>query len=61
MGLLPSRVEVALFALLAVACAFIVAISPSRDYALMFATMPLFAIAIAMGGRRRALARRRAR
>jgi hypothetical protein len=61
MGLLPSRVELVVFAIMAVACAVVVAIAPSRDYAMMFATMPLFAIAIAMGGRRRALARRRAR
>ena len=61
MGLLPSRMELAVFAFMALACTVVVAIAPSHDYAMMFAAMPLFAIAIAMGGRRRALARSRVR
>ena len=61
MGLLPSRMELAVFALMAVACSIVVALVPEHDYAMMFAAMPLFAISIAMGGRRRALARSRAR
>lgn len=49
---LPSRYELAIFALMALVCAAVVALAPKRDYALMFAAMPLFLVSAVMGFRR---------
>ena len=59
--LFPVRVELAALAMMSVSCAAVVAIVPSHDWAMMFAAMPLFAIAIAMGGRWGVQVRSRAR
>jgi hypothetical protein len=49
---LPSRTELAVFALMAVACAAAVSLFPKHDYAMMFAAMPLFLVSAVMGLRR---------
>jgi hypothetical protein len=49
---LPSRVELAVFAVMAVACAAVVSLVPKHDYAMMFAAMPLFLVSAVMGLRR---------
>jgi len=49
---IPSRYELAILAAMAVACAAVVGLAPRHDYAMMFATMPLFTVAALMGLRR---------
>jgi hypothetical protein len=49
---LPKLVELAAFAVMALICTLVVAASPKRDYAIMFAAMPLFFICSMMGLRR---------
>lgn len=49
---LPSRIELGIFAFMALACTAIVAFVPKHDYAMMFASMPLFAVSAVMGLRR---------
>ena len=46
---LPTPFDVALFVTLAVLCAAVVEVSPSRDSALFFASVPLFLICAIMG------------
>jgi len=52
MNRIPGRVELAVFALMAVTCAAIVSLFPKHDYAMMFAAMPVFLVASIMGLRR---------
>ena len=49
---LPNRFELVIFALMALACTAVVGLSAKHDYAMMFATMPLFTVAAVMGFRR---------
>jgi hypothetical protein len=49
---MPSRLEFGIFALMALACAAVVALFPRNDYAMMFAAMPVFLVAAIMGLRR---------
>ena len=56
----PRLVEVAAFAVMALLCTLVVALSPKQDYAIMFSSMPLFFICSMMGVRRN-LRRARAR
>jgi hypothetical protein len=49
---LPNRVELGIFALMALVCTAVVGLSAKHDYAMMFATMPLFTVAAVMGFRR---------
>jgi hypothetical protein len=49
---LPNRVELAIFAAMALVCAVVVTLIPKHDYAMMFASMPLFAVSAVMGFRR---------
>ena len=51
-GRIPNRLELGIFALMAVACAAVVALFPKHDYAMMFASMPLFLVSSIMGLRR---------
>jgi hypothetical protein len=51
---LPKLAEVALFAVLALVCAAIVALSPRQDSAIFFASVPLFLVCAWMGLRRKA-------
>jgi len=49
---LPNRIELGIFAGMALVCAIVVTLIPKHDYAMMFASMPLFAISAVMGFRR---------
>jgi hypothetical protein len=49
---LPNRIELGIFAFMALVCTAIVALVPKHDYAMMFASMPLFAVSAVMGLRR---------
>jgi NADH:ubiquinone oxidoreductase subunit 6 (subunit J) len=49
---IPGRYELAIFALMAIACAAIVSLVPKHDYAMMFIAMPLFLVSAIMGLRR---------
>jgi hypothetical protein len=49
---LPNRFELGIFAVMALLCAVVVALVPKHDYAMMFASMPLFAVSAVMGLRR---------
>jgi hypothetical protein len=49
---LPNRIELGIFAAMALVCAIVVTLIPKHDYAMMFASMPLFAISAVMGFRR---------
>jgi hypothetical protein len=49
---IPSRLELGIFALMAVLCAAVVSLFPKHDYAMMFATMPVFLVSAVMGLRR---------
>ena len=49
---LPKPVEIALFVVLALICATVVAASPKKDSALFFASVPLFLICALLGNRR---------
>ena len=49
---LPNPVELGIFAAMALVCALVVTLIPKHDYALLFASMPLFLIASLMGFRR---------
>ena len=51
---LPSPIEIALFAAMALICAAIVIACPQRDSALFFASVPLFLVCALMGFRRNA-------
>jgi len=46
---LPNRIELGVFAVMALICAVVVGIIPKHDYAMMFAVMPLFAVSAVMG------------
>ena len=48
----PRLVEVAAFAVMALLCTLVVALSPKKDYAILFSSMPLFFICSMMGMRR---------
>ena len=52
MNRIPGRLELAIFALMAVTCAAVVSLFPKHDYAMMFAAMPVFLVAAIMGLRR---------
>ena len=49
---LPNRIELGIFAAMALVCAIVVTVIPKHDYAMMFASMPLFAVSAVMGFRR---------
>jgi hypothetical protein len=49
---MPSRLELAIFELMAVTCAAVVSLFPKYDYAMMFVSMPVFFVAAVMGLRR---------
>jgi hypothetical protein len=46
---LPNRIELGIFAALALICTAVVALVPKHDYAFMFAVMPVFFVAAVMG------------
>jgi len=46
---LPPRQYVAIFAVVAVACAFIVNLFPKHDYGLLFTSIPVFFVSAMLG------------
>jgi hypothetical protein len=49
---LPKPLEITLFVVMALICATFVLVSPKRDSALFFASVPLFLVSAMMGFRR---------
>jgi hypothetical protein len=49
---LPKPLEITLFALMALICSAVVLLSPRKDSALFFASVPLFLVSAIMGFRR---------
>ena len=49
---LPRPLEITLFAAMALICSAVVLLSPRKDSALFFASVPLFLVAAMMGFRR---------
>ena len=57
---LPPRLYVAIFAVVAVACAFIVNLFPKHDYGLLFTSIPVFFVSALLGLRQSERRARRA-
>jgi hypothetical protein len=55
--LIPARVELAIFVVLAAICTVVVGLSPHRDYAIGLCTAPLFLASALMGFRRSEIGR----
>jgi hypothetical protein len=49
---LPKPLEITLFAVMALICSAVVLLSPRKDSALFFASVPLFLVSAIMGFRR---------